>query len=77
MTFHLIFDNNNMAGVTCGAGTAYPSGTSEFVPSFRGVSVVHVVIFYVDTINNNKLICDLLDSTYTKHMIVSQVVQHT
>ena len=47
MTFHLIFDNNNMAGVTCGAGTAYPSGTSEFVPSFRGVSVVHVVISHV------------------------------
>jgi len=36
-----------MAGVTCGAGTAYHSGTSEFVPSFRGVSVVHVVISHV------------------------------
>jgi hypothetical protein len=31
--------NSNTTGVTCGAGTAYPSGTPEFTPDF---SVLHL-----------------------------------
>ena len=29
--------NSNTTGVTCGAGTAYPSGTPEFTPEFSGI----------------------------------------
>jgi len=41
----------NTTGVTCGAGTAYPSGTSEFTPGFIGVRVTRslvLCVFFVD-----------------------------
>ena len=32
-------------GVTCGAGSAYPSGASEITPSFLGVRVAMSFVF--------------------------------
>jgi len=32
MTYHRIFNMNNMTGDTSGAGTAYPSGVFTFIP---------------------------------------------
>jgi len=34
MTYHWVCNKRNTMGTTCGAGTAYPSGTSEFTPGF-------------------------------------------
>ena len=33
--------------ITCGAGSAYPSGAHEITPSFGGVRVVYSLVFYV------------------------------
>ena len=39
--------NSNTTGVTSEAGTAYPSGASEFTPVFFGVCVAHSLVFRV------------------------------
>jgi hypothetical protein len=35
-------------GVTCGVGTAYPSGASEFTLGFIGVRSLVLCVFFVD-----------------------------
>ena len=35
MTYHRIFNQINTTGATSGAGTIYPSGAPEFIPSFQ------------------------------------------
>ena len=47
MTYHRISNNSNTTGATNGAGTAYPSGAPEFIPSFSGVRVARSLVFYV------------------------------
>ena len=37
---------NNMTGITSGAGTAYPPGEDEFIPSFSGVRVAQSLDLY-------------------------------
>jgi hypothetical protein len=45
--------NSNTTGVTCGAGTAYPSGTPEFTPEpeftpdFSGICAAQHLVFCV------------------------------
>jgi len=34
MTYHRDCNKSNTTGVTCGAGTAYPSEAHEFTPGF-------------------------------------------
>ena len=34
MTYHRILNNNSTTSATSGAGAAYPSGESEFIPGF-------------------------------------------
>ena len=41
MTFHQVCNNSS----TCGTGTAYPSGTSEFTSVFSGVRVSRSLVF--------------------------------
>ena len=53
MTYHRVCNWSNTTVVTCGAGTAFPSGAPEFTPCFftslSGVRVVHVVKLHVFT----------------------------
>ena len=50
MTYRRVYDWSNTTGATSGAGTAYPSWTPGFIPSFRGIrvtrSLVLCVMFY-------------------------------
>ena len=47
--YHMMFVSfeNKTTGVTCGAGTANPSGASEFNPGFCGVRVDRFLAFCV------------------------------
>ena len=45
MTFHQVCINSSTKDVTCGAGTAYPSGTSKFTSVFSGVRVSRYLVF--------------------------------
>lgn len=45
MTF--VSFNSNSKGVTCGKGTAIPSGALEFVLGFSGVRVARYLVFCV------------------------------
>ena len=38
---------SNTKGATCAAGSAYPSGAPEIVPSFCGVCVAQSLVFFV------------------------------
>lgn len=38
---------SNMTGFMCGAGYAYPLRAHAIIPSFDGVSVVQLLVFYV------------------------------
>jgi hypothetical protein len=51
MTYHRLWNWSNTTVVTCGAGTAFTSGTPEFTPVFyfSSVRVVHVVKLHVVT----------------------------
>ena len=35
ITYHRVCNWSNMTSATCGAGTAYPFGAPEFIPSFQ------------------------------------------
>ena len=52
MTYHLVCTKSNTKGTTSGAGTAYPSESSEFTPAFCEVHVVQslffCVVFFID-----------------------------
>jgi hypothetical protein len=39
MAYQRLFNQNKTTDATCGTGTAYPAGTSEFTPGFKGVRV--------------------------------------
>ena len=43
MIYHRVCNYINMMGVTSGAGTAYPSGETEFTPVFSWVRVTLVL----------------------------------
>ena len=47
MTYRRICDKSHMTGVTCGAGTVYPSGAPEFTTSFSGVRDARFLVFCV------------------------------
>ena len=45
MTYHLVCTKSNTKGTTSGAGTAYPSESSEFTPAFLWGSCCSIFIF--------------------------------
>ena len=47
LTYHWVCNKGSTAGVTCGAGTAYPSGAPELIPGFHWVRVARSLVFYV------------------------------
>ena len=57
--------NSNTTGVTCGAGTAYPSGTPEFTPDFSGICAAQHLVF-----------CVVFCRTYIIHVVSSFSFSH-
>ena len=47
LAYHLDCNKSNTAGVTSGAGTAYPSSTHEFTSVFSGVRVTRFIFLCV------------------------------
>jgi hypothetical protein len=47
MTYHRVCNKSNTTGAMCDAGTAYPSGASEFTPVFSGVRVARSLVVCV------------------------------
>ena len=45
ITYHRVCNQINTTGVTCGAGTAYPSGAPEFIPGFQWGSCYSIFCF--------------------------------
>jgi hypothetical protein len=47
MTNHRVYNKSNATGVTCGAGTVYPSREPEFTPGFSEVRVTRSLVSFL------------------------------
>jgi hypothetical protein len=72
MPYHLVCHKSNTTGVIYRAGTAYPSGTTDFTTVFSGVRDTRSLVFLLTFLDLRILITSLvsLNFSYLSFMIV-------
>ena len=76
MTYHLVCNKSNMTGVTCGSGTAYPSGAPKFTSGscysifcfLRNVLWIVAWTFCCLSFNLRLLVTTLVSSSISCHL---------